>query len=359
MKNRYRLLERRNRLRSFYCVDTHTGKRTSLATGDRDAAEQIVLAKNQATRQPTLNLQIARAYMAGSDSGVATRTWQDALDAVIAAKRGPTRLRWQRAAADPALESLRKVILIETRAEQLLVALRRGTVSTNVFLRRLNNFCLDMGWLPWPVLPKRQWPTIEFDAKRAVTAEEHLAIVAREPNPETRSFYELLWHLGGSQTDIATLTAENVNWTDRVVSYQRHKTGTISQLHFGERAAALLATLPRHGPLFPRLARMDEKHRAVEFKRRCTGLAIKGITLHSYRYAWAERAKTAGYPERFAQEALGHNSKAVHRAYARSAQVKVPSLEEYETNGKIVSFPRPPTAGAEQVHRNGTKQEPR
>ena len=34
-----------------------------------------------------------------------------------------------------------------------------------------------------------------------------------------------------------------------------------------------------------------------------------------YRYARAERAKTVGYPERFAQEALWHNSKAVHRAY--------------------------------------------
>ena len=41
------------------------------------------------------------------------------------------------------------------------------------------------------------------------------------------------------------------------------------------------------------------------------------MTLHSYRYAWAERAKICGYPERFAQEALGHNSKAVHRAYAK------------------------------------------
>ena len=52
--------------------------------------------------------------------------------------------------------------------------------------------------------------------------------------------------------------------------------------------------------------------------------------MHSYRYAWAERAKTAGYPERFAQEALGHNSKAVHRAYARKAKVELPSLGEYE-----------------------------
>jgi hypothetical protein len=36
------------------------------------------------------------------------------------------------------------------------------------------------------------------------------------------------------------------------------------------------------------------------------------------------------YPERFAQEALGHNRKAVHRAYAKRALMKIPSLEEYE-----------------------------
>ena len=30
-------------------------------------------------------------------------------------------------------------------------------------------------------------------------------------------------------------------------------------------------------------------------------------------------------------ENLGHNSKAVHRAYAKRALMKLPSLEEYET----------------------------
>jgi len=54
------------------------------------------------------------------------------------------------------------------------------------------------------------------------------------------------------------------------------------------------------------------------------------VTLHCYRYAWAERTKIARYPERFAQEALGHNSKAVHRAYAKRALMKIPSLEQYE-----------------------------
>jgi hypothetical protein len=50
----------------------------SLQTKDRDAAKQIVFAKNQAVKQPSINLQLAKAYLAGSDSGVGTRTWQNA-----------------------------------------------------------------------------------------------------------------------------------------------------------------------------------------------------------------------------------------------------------------------------------------
>jgi integrase len=82
--------------------------------------------------------------------------------------------------------------------------------------------------------------------------------------------------------------------------------------------------------------------RATEFKQRCSALGITGVTLHSYRYAWAERAKTCGYPERYAQEALGHNSKAVHRAYAKNATVLLPSLEEYEITARkaeVLRFP--------------------
>jgi len=84
------------------------------------------------------------------------------------------------------------------------------------------------------------------------------------------------------------------------------------------------------GLLFPYLASVRSADRATEFKQRCQQLQIQGVTLHSYRYAWAERAKVCGYPERYAQEALGHNSKAVHRAYAKKAKVKIPALEDYE-----------------------------
>src|SRR5215475_8989425 len=98
------------------------------------------------------------------------------------------------------------------------------------------------------------------------------------------------------------------------------------QIRFGKEVEEILRTLPITGSLFPYLSTVRAGDRATEFKQRCVGLGILNVSLHSYRYAWAERAKIAGYPERFAMENLGHNSKAVHRAYAKKAQVTLPSL---------------------------------
>ena len=55
MKTRYRLIRRGIRGNGFYCVDTKTGKRTSLHTGNEDEARQIIEAKNNSERQPVLN----------------------------------------------------------------------------------------------------------------------------------------------------------------------------------------------------------------------------------------------------------------------------------------------------------------
>ena len=187
-----------------------------------------------------------------------------------------------------------------------------------------------MHWLPWPVLPKRLWPAVHHKERRAITFEEHQRIIERERNPEIRAYYQFLWHLGGSQTDIAELTAEDIDWKDNTISYQRRKTAVPVIITFGAEAASLLQTLPKSGPLFPRMARIKENHRAKMFIKRLKTVGITGISMHSYRYAWAERAKTVGMPERFAQQALGHSSKAFARAYSKNAKVIVPSLEEYE-----------------------------
>ena len=328
----------------YYCEDKTTGKQTSLRTKDRAEALRLVHAKNEAEQQPAINLQIARAYLAATDSQIATRNWQFVMDEMAKLKKGPTLIRWTTAMRDKAFDSIRHLIILETRPEHFLRALENGTVCTNIFLRRVQNFALDMSWLPWPVLPKKRWPTIHFKDKRGVTWEEHQKILAGERNPELRNFYQLLWHLGGSQTDMASLRAEDIDWTNQTISYARMKTGTQAIIRFGDTVAEILHSRPATGNLFPQIVLWKESDRAKAFIRRLRLVGVSGVSLHSYRYAWAERAKTAGYPERFAQEALGHNSQAVHRAYAKKAQVTLPPLEEYEkrmtTASVIVPLPK-------------------
>jgi hypothetical protein len=193
----------------YYSVDKTTGKRTSLQTTNEDEARQIIEAKNNSERQPVLNLQIAKAYLAGTDNGIQSRTWQHAIEALTNTKQGANKERWQRVCKDHALAPLWPRVLIETQGELLLRVMQSGTVSNNVYLRRLHNFCVDMNWLPWLLLPKRQWPAVRFKDKRAITWDEHSRIVAREQNAERKAFYMLAWHIGASQSDLAHLRAES------------------------------------------------------------------------------------------------------------------------------------------------------
>ena len=328
MKNRYRLFLRRKSV--YYAFDNTTKTFESLRTRDKAEAQRLLLALNEAGKQPAMNLGLARVYLKHSDPMVSQRTWQHVFDAILKLKAGPTQLRWRIAAKDKSFDLIRHRLLIETQAEHFLEVLRRGTVSTNAYLRKTHNFALDMNWLPAIVIPRRQWPAIRYKEKRALILDEHQRILAAEGNPERKAFYQLCWHLGGSQGDLAMLKGEDIDWVNHTVSFFRKKTGVPVLVHLGQDALNLLEDLPGEGFLFPYLARVRAGDRSTEFKQRCQQLGIQGVTLHSYRYAWAERAKTAGYPERFAQEALGHNSKAVHRAYAKRALVKIPSLEEYE-----------------------------
>jgi hypothetical protein len=85
---------------------------------------------------------------------------------------------------DKSFDTIRDLQLIETRPEHFLRMLESGKVSTNNYLRRFHNFAVDMGWLPWPVLAKRQWPALRYREKRAIPKEEHELIVSCEKNSE-------------------------------------------------------------------------------------------------------------------------------------------------------------------------------
>jgi integrase len=270
------------------------------------------------------------AYLSSSDPTLVTRTWNDVMADIVKDKKGSTLKRWNTALKDEALKGIKEKVVVLTVSDDFMEVLRKGTVSTNVYLRRLQNHCLDMGWLPTPILPKKKFPRIEHKEKRAIKESEHKRIIEREGNEERRDFYELCWHFGGSQSDIASLLAEDIDYERRCFVYDRLKTGNMGGMRIGDKAWEVIMRRPKSGPLFPYLITVREADRATEFKQRCDGLGIKGVTLHSYRYAWAERSADAGYPERYAQRVLGQNSKMVHRAYAKKAQGELPSLEEYE-----------------------------
>ncbi len=334
MKQRFGLIRRPWGV--FYLKDKITGAQTSLKTHDKAEAQRLLQAQNESQSQPHFNLALARVYLNGADPKLGTRTWQEVMEHIVGQKTDSTRVRWEVAIKDRALDGIRRLRVAETRAEHFYKVLDGGTVSTNVYLRRMHNHALGMEWLLKSVIPRLQWPRPVFKSKRAITAEEHAAIVARELNAERRDFYELLWHTGASQSDAAWLMAEDVDWTNRTIAYSRMKLksrGTAIKpalIRFGEEVEAILKRRPGTGPLFPYLRTVRAGDRSTEFHQRCVGLGIKGITLHSYRYAWAERALKCGYPERFAQQALGHNSKAVHHAYSKNAEVTVPSLDDWE-----------------------------
>ena len=173
MKQRFRLYRRNGGI--FYIHDSKTGKQLSLGTRQRTEAVALFSARTQAHSQAHLNLRLARTYLAATDPMVAKRTWQVPMEELANTKHGATRDRWRRVVKDRAYDLIRDLPILETQAEHFLKVLHAGTVSTNVFLRRIHNFALDMGWLPWPVIVKRQWPRVEYREKRAINHAEHQA----------------------------------------------------------------------------------------------------------------------------------------------------------------------------------------
>jgi hypothetical protein len=79
-----------------------------------------------------------------SDPDYAKRTWRLVMEKMDEMKSGSTRRRWDTAVKDHAFDPFRSLALIQTQSEHFLQALHQGTVSTNVYLRRIHNFAFDM-----------------------------------------------------------------------------------------------------------------------------------------------------------------------------------------------------------------------
>ena len=322
MQNRF-ILFRRGRV--FYIEDRQTGQQTSLRTHNENEGRKMVQARNDSVAQPHLNLVMAKTFLAARDPKLVTRTWADVMDMFCKRGKAPTRMRHERVIRTKPMQYLRNKSLIETTADDFFHAISIGTNSTVLFLQTLQNDALGMGWLPAPVVPRKRWPKVEKKIRRAITEEEHKLMLGAVSNAEWSLYLQLLWFTGASQTDGANLTSKNLDWKNRALTYNRSKLEGRSLppacLVIGRGLEAVLHQLPTEGPLFPNITKMDDRSRACFFWKLCKRLKVEGVSLHSYRYSWAERAKVMGIPQRWAQAALGHNSKAVHDAYPSSMPV--------------------------------------
>ena len=328
MKHRYWLYQRAG---IFYLEDSLTKRQESLGTTNRQEAETLRATRNQAVTHPHANLTIGKAYLSAHDPQLVRRTWRAVMDDFVQRGQEHTHERKQRAMRSAPFRLIANKKLVDTTADDFRQVLAVGGSSTNLFLRCLHNLALGMGWLTGPILPSKLWPISKPRPKRGITHAEHQLLLGAEHNEERRHYYELLWSIGAAQTDTSRLTAEQIDWKRRVLQCQRKKTGEWACIQIGPQLESLLRTLPPSGPLFPQISQSTERARASESCRRCRTAGVKGVSLHSYRYAWAERAKASGYPERHAQNALGHNSRAIHAAYAKGVVAECPSLERYET----------------------------
>ncbi len=327
MKTKYTLFRRGE---VFYLQDTTSGKQTSLRTKDEAEARSLLNARNEAQRQPVLNLHLARAYLTASDPAYVERTWQTVMEQMQSRGKDTSRERYISAFKSPSFDGLRNKKLLETTADDFLAVFKQNKVAINEFLKRLHNFAVHLGWIAIPIVAPYLWPKYEAKDRRGITLDEHQNLLAKEKKAEWKLYLELLWETGAAQSDAVNFKAEDIDWPTRTISYFRKKTGSLAQFTISKKLETVLNHLPTTGVLFPNLSRFSQSDRASRFRRRCHKAGVSGVTLHCYRYAWAERAKTVGMPERFAQAALGHNSKAIHRAYAKKAVIIAPSLEDYE-----------------------------
>src|SRR5437763_11108098 len=251
-----RLYRRRNGV--FYWQENDSRKQATLRTSERREAERLLNAMNESHREPTLNLNLARAYLAAHDPKMAQRTWQAVMDEMATHGIPTTQERCARGFRNKAYGPIRNKPLVQTTGADLLSIIHTNGNCVAHYLRRLHNLGVDLGWLPWPVLAKRAWPTIRSRSKRAITAEEHAAVIASEKNAERRAYYELLYESGAAQTDAANLTSEDIDWQDGVLVYRRKKLGPFSEpcrLTIGKKLRALLNVLPSSGDLFPNIKR--------------------------------------------------------------------------------------------------------
>ena len=94
---------------------------------------------NESHREPTLNLNLARAYLAAHDPKMAKRTWQAVMDEMATHGIPTTQERCARAFRSKAYDPIRNKPLVQTTGADLLAIIHANGNCVAHYLRRLHN----------------------------------------------------------------------------------------------------------------------------------------------------------------------------------------------------------------------------
>ncbi|MEI6075586.1 MAG: hypothetical protein WCS94_08440 [Verrucomicrobiota bacterium] len=157
MKKRFRLCKRG---RAYYAFDSTNSQRVSLRTDQKEDAEKLLHAKNKATGKSGLGLALAKAYLGAYDEKLNHRTRQTVIDEFCSRGQPQTQAFRKRKLERKVYTPLRNKSLLEATAEDFRLILNAGGVMDHAILRSLHNLALGYGWLPWPVMPNKLWPSM-------------------------------------------------------------------------------------------------------------------------------------------------------------------------------------------------------
>lgn len=117
---------RRKGRESYYIQDNQTGEQRSLGTSNKEEAQRLLQAENEARRQSGINLQLGKVYMANAEPKLATRVWQEVMDELTSHGKETSQERCGREVKSAAFNGIRNKPIIETTSEDLKLVLKRG-----------------------------------------------------------------------------------------------------------------------------------------------------------------------------------------------------------------------------------------
>jgi integrase len=358
-------------------------KNKSLGTKDEKEAHELATLKQSVLSLSNSHAaKIAKVYQDQAGEEYVNRTWSDCFDAFNDPRiKSESSIRtykshWQH----PVFDSIKDRKIADTNPSDLSNILKSATASGRNMMLMLHKFALDNHYAFQSLITKTTKDATKRmlgDTTATLEKEEYKLILEAidenidkprknqnsELTKEFRDWIVLLWHVGGSSKDMASLTTDNVDWDNGNIVYYREKhRGTKTGMGqkkrepvdfpMGETLKALIlkrmniAGIEGHKQLFPKMNNMSVESRLKMFNRSLKYAGIpkskierdgveRVLKIHSFRFAVACRmAETNVITLRIAQYYLGHNCPAVAHYYAGRASVEMESLEAIEARAE-------------------------